>query len=352
MEGAVYLADAWRFVQRSRVWMLVAAVIAALVAAVVVAFSPTMYRSSALLTVVSERPGAEFSPPMLSSEGYLKLLKSRPVTIETFRRAETSSPGVSPQTSRLTPNLLSSRRGEIGNASLLELLVESPDPEAASALANAWAAVYLELDLRQSRTAAMRSTYHRLLAEEQKARDRVQGARFRQEALEARLATTPPLLSLTSRLSDRELLGSGGQSAPTSIVSQEVNPFHLQLMTELANTETEVSALERQVKGLTDSRVALKAQLDVLSSTEVPGADAPPPAVLSAPIEGLALPEYGSVQLVSLAAPSKIPEPKRALAKVLLAALGGAILGLLIAALRDAVQALPAPPAQARDRSP
>lgn len=338
MEGAVYLADAWRFVVRGRAFVLVGALLAAIVAAVVVASSPKLFRAAALLTVVSERPSAEFSPPMLSSEGALRLLKSRPVMVETFRRAESRVGQASAQTSRLNPSLLTSRRGEVGNASLLELTVESPSAEEAHAVANAWAEVYLELDLRQSRMAAMRTGFHELLSEEQKALDKMDTVRLRLGSLESELAKVPPTLTLRSRLTDRELLEGAKDGV---LVTQEPNPLYNQLASDVAAIRGDLAGNELALARVVAARKALKDRLDQLQAATAVGRDDSLNTLVAEPVLGALLPEYGSAQLLSSAVAPRHPEPRHALAKIVLATLGGAILGLLLAALREAVSVLP-----------
>ncbi len=350
-EGALYVADGLRFLRRNLWWTVVGGLAMAVLAAVVVITSPTLYQAAALLTLGGDQLAGEPAPPQLSAEGYQRLLQSRPVVAETYSRLEERRVIPDAETAQLTlsSELLTSRRGELGNTSLLELVAEAESPEVASAAANLWAEVFLEVELAQVQSSGMQGAYHALLADRVKQKDRLSIARERLSQLQARLQKTPPKITLISRLSDRELLlgDSVAQGRSPTIESQQVNPLHNDLFNQVSTIAAEVEAVARQVEELGKTAKALKERIDrnrrLIASGE-------PPDVALEPLPGVAVPAYGIAQLVSPAVPPQLPMPRRLAAKVLLAAVGGAILGLLIAALRETVRNLPPPSDPERSR--
>lgn len=341
-EGALYVADGLRFIRRNLAWTLGGALAAAVVALVVVVASPPVYQAAALLTLGGDQLAGEPSPPQLSAEGYLRLLQSRPVVAETYRRLEERGliKDMEVAGASFSSDLLPLRRGEQGNTSLLELVAEADSAEVASAAANTWAGVFLEVELRQVQSSAMQGAYQVLLAERVRQRDRLAILRERLAQLQSRLKATQPTITLRSRLTDRELLLDGAAAGAGSpvIVSQQVNPLYNDLSGQVATTSAEAEAVARQAEELGKTARALKERIDRSRERVARGE---PTEAAPEPLPGVAVPAYGSAQLVSSAVPPLQPVARRLLAKVLLAAVGGAILGLLIAALRETVRTLP-----------
>lgn len=341
-EGALYVADGLRFIRRNLSWTLGGALALGILAAVVVLVSPPVYQAAALLTLGGEQVAGEPAPPQLSAEGYLRLLQSRPVVAETYHRLEERGVAKDLEDTRpeLSSDLLPLRRGEQGNTSLLELVAEADTAAVASAAANTWAEVFLEVELRQVQSSAMQGAYQALLAERVRQRDRQSILRERLAQLQSRLKATQPMITLKSRLTDRELLldgASAGAGSPV-IVSQQVNPLYNDIAGQVATTSAEAEAVARQADELGKTARALKERID--RSRERVAKGEPTEAALE-PLPGVAVPAYGSAQLVSSAVPPLAPVARRLAAKVLLAAIGGAILGLLIAALRETVRTQP-----------
>ncbi len=331
--ASVLWADVLRFVRRHWAWMVVPAVLAGLVAAGWSLRTPPTYEAAALLTVGGERPVGEFDVPLLPGEGYLRMLRSRPVLSETRRRLAQAEGGRDgePAELDLEPRLMVSRRGELGNTSLLELVARAASPQEASATANAWAEAFLSQDLLQVQLAALEAGYHELSGQQMKAKDRYDRTRDRLQGLRSQLASTPETLTLRSRLGDQEILANKAQGGVEGslIVSQQLNPVHGEIAAQAAAAEAEVGALAAQLAELASSRETLAREI---AAHRQPGLE-PSPLALE-PVPGLLLPAYGSAQLVAAAQPPVAPLPRRAAARILLAAIGGAILGFLIAAVR------------------
>ncbi len=341
-EGALYVADGVQFVRRNLAWALAGGLAGAVLAVAVVFSTPTLYQAAALLTLGGDQLAGGPAPPQLSSEGYLRLLQSRPVVAETYKRLEergviknSEAAGVS-----FSSDLLPLRRGEQGNTSLLELVAEAGSAELASTAANLWAEVFLEVELRQVQSSSMQGAYQALLAERVRQRERLSILRERLAQLQSRLKATSQTITLKSRLSDRELLLDGDEAGAGSpvITSQQVNPVYNDLANQVATTSADVEAVARQVEELGKTARALKERIDRNRERIARGE---PTESSPEPLPGVAVPAYGSAQLVSSAVPPREAVPRRLPAKLLLAAVGGAILALLIAALRETVRTLP-----------
>lgn len=337
-EGALVLTDAVRFARRNWVWVAVLGAVAALLALVSVVLEAPRYRAAALLMVGGEKPNAEFVPPLLPTEGYLRLLDSRGVMAEALRQLESSEEGkgVAAEDLDFEAELSTSRRGELGNSTLIELRSEAGTAPRAAAAANAWAAAFLETEYRQVLQFAMQTALQGLLSEQQKARDKLERSEDRLRQLSARLAETRSTLKVKSRLSDREILhGEAGSGAV--LESEALNPLFSDLSTQAATIEAEVGALRSQTSELEATRLSLTQKLAELEAGIAARSAKPELRTLVADLPGVVLPVYGSARLVSAAVEPLRAEPSRGAARVVIAFLGGALLGLLAAAVREAL---------------
>ena len=336
-EGALILADALRFLHRNGRLIVLLGVAAALAALLLVAREGQTYRAAALLMVGGERPNADFLPPLLPADGYLRLLESRPVMSATLRRVTGSGGSAEAEGLAFDAELLTSRRGELGNSTLIELTAEAPTAAAAAEAANAWATVFLETEYRQVLQFAMQTALYGLDAESQKSRDKLERMQDRAAQLTTRLAETRATLKVRSRLSEREVL-SGAAAAGAVLETEELNPLYSDLMTQLATAEAEIGALRAQVEEFAASRSSLAEELKKLETSLAAAAAQLPQAVVSLSLPGVVLPAYGSARLVSAAVEPLRPESARGVVRVFLAFLGGVLVGILAAAVREGIR--------------
>jgi hypothetical protein len=348
-DGAQELALLGRFLRRKAPWALLVAVVVGALTFALVASRPRVFEAAALLTLgAADRPASQFSPPILSADGYLRLLNSKPVVSQTRARLEREEVGLGTPGSELEieATILASRRGELGNTSMIELTAQAPSGEAAAAIANTWAEVFIATELKEVQRAALREATWFLQQEVVRVGDKLRRERDRLAERQKQLASTQPLFSLSSRLTEAQWLAESARAEPGkalgTIVGQQPNPAYNQLLGELRASEVEIAALGPQHAELQAS-LGLARQL--LRRLEEDPQDAW--RDLRQKIDEnptLTLPIVGTVQVVNPAFAPRHPQPRWAAAKASLAFLGAFGLCLLGLALTDMIRGASLPP--------
>ncbi|HEX4954122.1 MAG TPA: hypothetical protein VF017_12090 [Thermoanaerobaculia bacterium] len=331
-----------RLLRRSLPLVLGFAAVTAAGAAVMAASGRPVYEAAALLTLGGDRSSSGFTPPVLSADGILRLLRSRTIlaATKTALEAEGASPGASLD---VEAELLASRRGELGNTSLLELTARAVSGEEAARIANTWAAVFTASELADVQRAALRDALDALQVEAIKSRDRHARAQDRVTSLARQLETIPATLTLKSRLTEAQWLAESsrtGAATPAlgTVEGQQVNPLHTQVGAELRTAQAEADSLGPQVAELEASLAEARRLLARLDAGEVLEVDL---GVLARTAPRLALPVVGTVQRVQAAVAPRQPQPRAVGSKAALAGVGGAILGFFAAALLELARGMP-----------
>ncbi|HRC84404.1 MAG TPA: hypothetical protein PK413_02200 [Thermoanaerobaculia bacterium] len=350
-DGARELVAFLRFLRKRAPWILGAALLLGAVTFAFVATRPEVYETSALLTVgvgAEPRPG-QFTAPVLSADGYLRLLASRAVQARTHQTLEQAKqlPEGSPQELDLEAKVLATRRGELGNTAMLELTARAADGETAAALANTWARTLIATDLSEVRRAALKDAVANLQGEILKTRDKLHRDHDKLAALETQLAGMSPVTVLRSRLTEAQWLAESARAEPGkpslgAIEGQQLNPVYSQLSEEANSTRVEIATLGPQ---LAEQEASLALATDLLGRLE---AGAEGDAELWKGAEqalagnaNIALPVLGGVQVSSPAIVPRHPRIERPWGKAALAALGGVILSVLVAALAELAREVP-----------
>lgn len=150
IDHGITLGEAIRFLIHHWAYMVVPALAAAIITfLVVLLFVPRTYESSAVLVIAEPRFASQLKPPALSVQAYQNLLESDAVIAETKNRLQLKGQlGKSDPLRRgdeLETKIFVSRRAEETSlAPLIQLVATGRTPEQAAAIANTWAAVFLE----------------------------------------------------------------------------------------------------------------------------------------------------------------------------------------------------------------
>ncbi len=336
------LAGLVRLLRRSLPLVAGVAVLAATGAALIAASGGPVYESAALLTLGGDRSSSGFTPPVLSADGYLRLLRSRTILAATKSALDTVG-GSAGAGLDVDAELLASRRGELGNTSLLELSARADSGEEAARIANTWAAVFAASELADVQRAALRDALDALQVEAIKSRDRHARAQDRVASLARQLETIAPTLTLKSRLTEAQWLAESsrtGAATPAlgTVEGQQVNPLYTQVGSELRTAQAEADSLGPQVMELEASIAEARRLLARLDAGETLEIDL---QALAHTAPRLALPVVGTVQRVQAAVAPRQPQPRAVGSKAALAGVGGAILGFFAAALLELARGMP-----------
>jgi len=365
-EVTLAVPDLLRFLRRVAPLAVGLALVGGMVAALYTwGFLDPVYRARASLIIRQMRGDQSLATLVLPADGYLQLARSRQVLGELRRTLEAqgvASAEVIVNDGHLAARLIRPERWEPGNVLLLELEATSADPDEAARIANAWAEVLIEVDDRILRVAALEQVevelgdyYDRILERQVFLQEEVALLRQQMEAI-------PPLLSLQTRISDRELLSGTAATGAAALTSQQPNPLYNELAAKLTTDEIELTKLEPQRERLgRDLEVVRQefAMRGITRKSAMGAAYPPPPAAATTGEAGLqgvpsaeqmglqvkrALSVRGGTRLLEVAVRPTAPRPRHAFFRILAAVLGGAILGFLIAAGREALRpAVPKP---------
>jgi len=365
-EVTLAVPDLLRFLRRVAPLAVGLALVGGMVAALYTwGFLDPVYRARASLIIRQMRGDQSLATLVLPADGYLQLARSRQVLGELRRTLEAqgvASAEVIVNDGHLEARLIRPERWEPGNVLLLELEATSADPDEAARIANAWAEVLIEVDDRILRVAALEQVevelgdfYDRILERQVFLQEEVALLRQQMEAI-------PPLLSLQTRISDRELLSGTAATGAAALTSQQPNPLYNELAAKLTTDEIELTKLEPQRERLgRDLEVVRQefAMRGITRKSAMGAAYPPPPAAATTGEAGLqgvpsaeqmglqvkrALSVRGGTRLLEVAVRPTAPRPRHAFFRILAAVLGGAILGFLIAAGREALRpAVPKP---------
>lgn len=155
---AVSVVQVVRFLRRQALLILATALVGALAIAVVVVFVlPDRFEASTTLVVVPLTFKSELMPSILPVQGYQRLLESDGIIGETTQRLIADgaiAPGRRLRIGRdLTSRIFVSRRAEERTlAPIIEAVAFASSAEQAAAIANGWAAVFLENAKRLSKS--------------------------------------------------------------------------------------------------------------------------------------------------------------------------------------------------------
>lgn len=148
--GELTVGELARFLERQWVVILLPAVILGVASLVVLlALSRELYKATATLVIVPPAVSSELRPEALSVHGYQRLLQSDAVLAETARRLKEAGVRENGEPLKYKQDVDSrifvSRRQETTSlAPILEAVGRDYTPEDAAAIANTWAAVFLE----------------------------------------------------------------------------------------------------------------------------------------------------------------------------------------------------------------